>query len=387
MSDENEWIPSKAAAEIAGIPQPNLHYYASIGDVASKSGGRRGKLYNREDVLKVRRLLATKGKKAPPQEKVLIDWVVAKDVPTALKLSMEVYSEDIDLREAALYASWRKNNDKITIGAFNADRSEVYATIQMVPLPEHIIADVLTGRREEASIRPDDIEAYDRPGAYTLLCTSVTALKSRPLLLYELLYRYTQFWLEQYPTRWIKRIYAQTVSESGMLLAQHMFMAPRPDLHFDSFMLDLQYPPAAKIIRQFKEQLAEKAPLPPDLQWPPIAPEKPATVLAPVKTQRNTTWSQERITANESAPSDMPDGLIGLADYAKQKGIPESTLKKAAATGRIPVERGEWKKGRATIKTALDAEGRAKVDELYGQVNQSMDPLFPAAVPPAGGNE
>lgn len=380
MSDENEWISSKAAAELAGIPQPNFHYYIKSGDITSKPGGRRGKLYNREDVLKVRKLLATKGKKAPPQEKAVIDWVYSKDVPAALKLSMEVYDENIDLREAALYASWRKNNDKITIGAFNADRSEVFATIQMVPLHEQVILDVLSGRREENSITPDEIQAYDRPGAYTLLCASVTALKSRPLLLYELLYKYCQFWIEQYPTRWIKRIYAQTVSDSGLLLAQHMFMSPRYDLHFEAFELDLQYPPASKLIRQFKEQLAEKAPLPDDLAWPPITRQEPPHAPQPVKHQRperTALWSQERITANEPVHSDMPDGLIGLAEYAHQCNIPEGTLKKAVASGRLQVVRGRWKVGRSYVQVALDADGRKRVDELYG-VNQSLVSSVPS---------
>lgn len=281
LSDLPEYVEINEAAEILGEKPAKVYYHVERGEIGIEAGReqQRTRRYKVADILAVKQRLLKKRKKAearkPKPEKTLIDWVVSADVPVALKLSQLVYSEEIDLEEAVLYQAWRKNNSKITIGAFNADRSECYATIQLVPLPESIILDVLAGRREESSISPDEIQAYDRPGAYTLLCTSVTALKSRPILLYELLYRYTQFWLEMYPERYISKIFAQTVSESGAMLAQHMFMAPRPDLAYNAFELNLLWPPASKLIRQFKAQMEEKASLPPELRWPPVEPHAP----------------------------------------------------------------------------------------------------------------
>jgi hypothetical protein len=272
MSEES-YVSADQGIELLGEKPSKFYYHVDRGEIATEIPARpgKGKKNNRylvADILQVKKRLLDKKTRKSPQP--LIDWVVAKDVPVALKLSQLVYSEEVDLEEAALYQAWRKNNDKITIGAFNTDRTEVYATIQLVPLPEQEILDVLAGRREESSIAPDEIESFDRPGAYTLLCTSVTALKSRPMLLYELLYRYTQYWLEMYPERYISKIFAQTVSESGAMLAQHMFMQPRYDLAYNAFELNMLWPPASKLIRKFKQQMEEKAPLPPDLRWPPV---------------------------------------------------------------------------------------------------------------------
>lgn len=70
----------------------------------------------------------------------------------------------------------------------------------------------------------------------------------------------------------------------------------------------------------------------------------------------------------ESAPaqSELPEGLVSWRDYAKEKGIPESTLLHAIDRGLVPIVRGKWKRGRVFILSALDEEGRAAVDALYG---------------------
>jgi hypothetical protein len=270
-ADDNAWVTSREGATLMGIQQTNFLYYVKTGEIAIKPGStNRKRLYSRADVLKVRRRLAKEAKRSTPAPP-LIDWMYAADVPCGLKLSMQVYNEEVDLAEAAIYQSWRKNNPYLTMAAYSQDRNECYATIQVVPLPEPIILDVLAGRREESSIQPDEILTYNHSGPYNLLVTSATCLPDRPHLLYQVLYRYMQFWIEQYPERYIKRVYAQAVSDSGMKIVQHFFMSPRLDLAYNAFMLDLAYPSPARMIREFKRQLEDKAPLPPDLQWPPAA--------------------------------------------------------------------------------------------------------------------
>ncbi len=268
MTEGNEWISSREGADLLGIPQSNYLYYAKNGDIAFRQG-KRAREYSRADTLKVRRQLAAKNKRTAP-EQVLIDWALAADVPATLKLSQQVYTEDVDIAEVAVYQSWRKHNSQLTLAAFSADRNVCYATIQVVPLEEQVILDVLSGKRAESSITPDEIRSYDEPGAYSLLVTSATCLRDRPTLLYQLFYRYMQFWLEMYPGRYITCVYAQAVSHDGMRIVQHFFMAPRPDLAYNAFMIDMAYPAAARMIREFKQELEQKAPLPDALQWPPI---------------------------------------------------------------------------------------------------------------------
>lgn len=274
MAESDKWVSSREGAELLGIPQPNYLYYAKIGEIQFRQG-KKAREYSRADTLKVRRDLASKKKRTPPEEP-LIDWLYAADVPSGLKLSMQLYPGEVDLSEAAIYQAWRKNNPYLTMAAFSQDRSECFASVQVVPLMnEQTILDVLSGKKEESSIDPDEIPAYKQPGGYNLLVTSVTCLPDRPHLLYEVLNRYMVYWIEQYPDRWPQKFYAQAVSDNGMRLAQLMFMSPRLDLAPNAFMLDMRYPPVSRIVKKFRSQMEEKAPLPDDLRWPPVEPHTP----------------------------------------------------------------------------------------------------------------
>jgi hypothetical protein len=202
-------------------------------------------------------------------EPVLIDWLQPGDIPAGLRLDQLLYSDEIDLAEAAVYQSWRRNNNRLTMSAFSKDRSECLAYMQLVPLKEAVILDILSGKRPENSIQPEEVEAYDREGAYTLLAISAVAHPVRPDLLYKILYRIAEYWIGQYPKRYITKVYAQAVSERGDMLMQHFFMAPRYDLSPTAYMLDLSRPGAAKMVRWFQSRLREKSPLPEGLRPPP----------------------------------------------------------------------------------------------------------------------
>ena len=149
-----------------------------------------------------------------------------------------------------------------------------------------VILQILSNQREETSIEADEIETYDQPGGYILLANSAAIHPDRPDLLHRLLRHIMSYWLEQYPDRYIKKIYAQAVSAPGEMLVQHLFMTPRPDLAYNAYELDIARPSASKIIRNFKQQLEQKAPLPLGLQWPPIATQKPTEAPAVIYAAR-----------------------------------------------------------------------------------------------------
>lgn len=112
------------------------------------------------------------------------------------------------------------------------------------------------------------VESYNRPGPYTLLAISAVTYPDYLELLYRLLRGHMDFWIKQYPERYIRKIYAQSVSDRGEMLIQHLFMAPRADLAFNAYELDFARTSASKIIRNFRVYLDAKAPLPNDLRWP-----------------------------------------------------------------------------------------------------------------------
>ena len=267
MGQQEEFVPLWKALEITGLKKSSFFYYVDTNQIATLPGrSQRDKQYKLQDILQV--VEKRRARKRKP-EQIILDWIQPQDIPVALKLLQTAYSQEVNLAEAAVYQSWRKNNNLLTMGAFSRDRSECYASLQLVPLDEQVILDVLAGRREENSILPDEVRPYDQPGPYTLLATSAVVLKTRPLLLYEMLSKYMQYWIDQYPERYIQKIYAQAVSERGAMLVAHIFMAPRPDLAYNAFELDFSWPATSRVIRKFKQQLEAKAPLPPELQWPP----------------------------------------------------------------------------------------------------------------------
>lgn len=269
--NKGKFVPWAEGAKVLNIGRTAFFYLVESGQVRKEPGRRsRDGRYSLEDILKVKER-REQGKPRKPYKKrlapVIIDWLQPSDIPAGLKLDYLLYHEDVNLAEAAVYQAWRRNNNFLTMGAFSKDRSECLAYIQLVPLPEQVILDILSGKREETSIKPEEVLAYDRPGAYTLLGVSAACRRNRPDLLFRLLDRITDFWVEQYPERYITKVYVQAVSESGDILIQHLFMAPRPDLALNAYELNLARPGASRIIRRFQEKLRAKAPLPPELQY------------------------------------------------------------------------------------------------------------------------
>lgn len=247
-----------------------FNYRVRIGDIQVQED-EHGKLYEIDSIQRIKEYLLSERKKEIYEGPFLIDWTLPSDFPSGIKLDMQVYDLDIALADANTYQSWRKNNNnRLSIAAFSEDRSERYASIKLIPLKDEQTAiDILSNKRSENDLLPDEIRSYDEPGPYIILAIDAVALPEYPYLLNRILRKWIEFWIEQYPDRYIKRIYTQAVSESGYRMVQHFFMSPRFDLAPNAFMLDMAYPSASKMIRHLQERLKEKSPLPPDL-LPPL---------------------------------------------------------------------------------------------------------------------
>lgn len=268
---QEEFVPWSQGAELLGMKRTTFFHYVRTGQIRSEPGRQpRDGRYSLADIYKLKER-REQGKPRKPYKKklppVVVDWLQPSDIPAGLKLDYLLYHEDIDLAEAAVYQAWRRNNNLLTMGAFSKDRSECLAYLQLVPLPEQTIFDILSGKREENSIKPEEVLAYDKPGAYTLLGISAVCHPERPDLLFRLLDKIMDFWVDQYPERYVTKVYALAVSKRGDMLIQHLFMAPRPDLARNAYELNLARPAASKIVRRFQEKLIAKAPLPPELQY------------------------------------------------------------------------------------------------------------------------
>lgn len=266
----NKWLRLQKALELAEMKPGTFNYYVRTGRVRKRQGrGKRDHQYNEQDILllkKERKPRNYKRGEKKEQEEILIDWIKYSDVPSGLKLAQTLYHDDADLADVVRYQAWRKYNPSISMGAFSPDREVCYAALMLVPLDEHLILDVLSGKREESSIEDTEVRRYEQPGGYALLAASALCLPDRPSLLYRVMSRFMDFFVDLYPEKYISRVYAQAVSDAGYLLVQHAFMTPRYDLADNAYMIDMARPSAAKIIRQFQARLDTKGERPAGLQ-------------------------------------------------------------------------------------------------------------------------
>ena len=187
-----------------------------------------------------------------------VDWQQITDLPAVLKLDLKVYKENI-VGDIGLYISWERKNPHITLLSFeSSNRENVLAYVSLVPLPEEMILSILKGEREELSISADEVETYERKGGYTLLAESAVVHPDYPEQLTNILREVLNFWCEQYPDRYIEKIYAQAASEAGDILVRKLYFSPLYDLSDDAYVLDLRRPGVSKLVQRFQECLKEK---------------------------------------------------------------------------------------------------------------------------------
>lgn len=61
----------------------------------------------------------------------------------------------------------------------------------------------------------------------------------------------------------------------------------------------------------------------------------------------------------------LPDGLISLSAFAAGHNIAQTTARKAAEDGRLPVTRGKWKQGKVYVETALNPMQQRSFVDLF----------------------
>jgi hypothetical protein len=258
-------------AEAAQLFEPfdknAFNYRVRMGDIATKKD-EFGKLYEIASILNTKKFITRAEEKQ--KEKAInreTRWKTKDDVIASMKLDRDVYKEE-HLAEPDHYRERKSKNPYTSVGIFDTEEPDtMYAYISLLPLPEDTIMDVLFGRRDETELTSKDILTYDEPGDYTLLVSSVARhpdFKDRKLLK-SLIDFYTDFWVDLYPEKRIKRIYAQTVSDDGVQLANHLRMGPiytmidgRLDRVKDAYVIDMDEPGGSPIIRDFQERLKEK---------------------------------------------------------------------------------------------------------------------------------
>ena len=213
---------------------------------------------------------ATSSKPRKRERPFDLDWMYPADLPAALALDHLVFDDEL-IGDLSLYEGWLTKNPYIAMTAYaRNDRTQCLGYIGMIPLPEAVILDILEGRRDELSIKAEEIETYERPGEYTLLVNSAVVHPQHRSILYAILDRIMRIWVDRYPDRIITRIYAQAVSEAGDVFIQKLYFSPLQQ-RSDGYILDLSRPGASKVIRAYQEALAKKRL---EIQENPLLPEQ-----------------------------------------------------------------------------------------------------------------
>lgn len=268
MTPITQYVTWKEGADILEIGRSSFFYLVNSGQISVEPGrGPRDGRYSLEDIQRIAERRQATGSKRKPTHRhtrptpTIIDWLSPHDIPAILRLDQLVYDE-MYLAEMERYRQWSEKNGQLAIAAFDAksNRQTMLAYVACLPLDESVILQIMREEREEISITKEEIQSYDRPGAYTLLANSAVVHPDHPYLLRSVLQTMIDKWLERFPRQYVTKVYAQSVSERGDLLISSFFMQPRYDLANNAYMLDLARPARAKMVRKFQEALQAKNP-------------------------------------------------------------------------------------------------------------------------------
>lgn len=254
-----QYIALDEAVKLLGTDKGRFFYYVNNGPITREPGsGKRNTRYSVSDILKVKERLANKQNRNK-RSGSFVDWIKVDDVLTSLQLDYRVYGPEVLLADLSHYAERVKRNPHVALAVYDTPKRErILAYISLLPLPEHTIIDVLKGKRHETEINNDEIETYNRKGSYTLLAESVVVDPEHPEALNTLLHHLTKHWCNQYPDRYISKIYAQAESERGDILIQKLFLAPLEDVAPNAYVLNMQRPAASRFIRSFQNCIKQK---------------------------------------------------------------------------------------------------------------------------------
>lgn len=258
-SQSQQYVSSREAEKLLGVETGQFFYYVQSGQIAKEPGSKkRGARYSVSDILKVKEKLARKQQKRKTLHG-FVDWIGVDDVLTSLQLDYRVYGPEVFLADLQYYAERVVKNPHVALAVFDSPKRErILAYISLLPLSEPVILEILRGERPETGIRTEEVETYERKGAYTLLAESVVVDPDHSEQLNTLLNHLTAYWCEQYPDRYITKIYAQAESRRGDILIQKLFFAPREDLAPNAHVLNLLRPGASRFVRRFQQCIEEK---------------------------------------------------------------------------------------------------------------------------------
>jgi hypothetical protein len=273
MNSDNFYTASQARERLGGMSAEELRRLVEAGKIqkftppTNKVKG----YYNKMDVDNIAQEMQNpipdteRFNNRQSNEKIqpFVDWIGVDDVLTSLQLDYRVYGPEVFLADLQYYADRVKRNPHVALAIFDSPKKErILAYISLLPLSEPVILEILSGKRHETRIENEEVETYEHKGGFTLLAESVVVDPEHTNQLNRLLNHLLQYWCEQYPDRYVTKIYAQAESRAGDVLIQKLFFAPREDLAPNAYVLNLERPGASRFVKQFQKCIEEKRKVP-----------------------------------------------------------------------------------------------------------------------------
>lgn len=264
-SQLQQYVTSQAGEKLLGLDSGRFFYYVQSGQIAREPGSvRRNARYSVSDIMKIKEKLSYKqyaGKtvQAPQPSYGFVDWVGVDDVLTSLQLDYRVYGSKVFLTNLSYYTQRVVRNPRIALAVYDSPKRErMLAYISLLPLPEPVIIEILRGERDDMRICIEEIETYERKGGYTLFTESIVLDHDYPEQLNTLLKHLAEYWCEQYPDRYITKIYAQANTRESNIFIKKLYFAPLENLAPNAHVLNMTRPGASRFVRHLQECIEAK---------------------------------------------------------------------------------------------------------------------------------
>jgi hypothetical protein len=286
MSQE-EYITSKAGADLLGVPRQSFFYYVESRNIRKRETNRGGKdkyEYNYEDLLNIRddiqaKMSARKKSTSPgtseatrlrAENQVTLsgatDWATNEDLPYIYALDCDIYGIEYSV-PANKTLQWKKKNPTMIRVLFNANnRKEIWGCLTIMPMKEEVIFDLLRGDMSEQEITSEHILEYEPGKDYSCYIASCVIRPEKSHSFNLLLNSTLNYWCDHSDIH-LHKFYGfaagasvdnLTAANDGMRLVKKLYFSPRYDIDKNAWELNLDYYNPSPIIQKFQNCLQSK---------------------------------------------------------------------------------------------------------------------------------
>ncbi len=246
-----KYLSASDAIDTLKIPPATFYRYVKEGKIKKHFPSSISK-HGMYDAQEIARMSSKFKSESEPKEIGETDWIKSSDMGNMYDLEYTQYGDETG--NPSIIRRWYEHNPQICRVLYNkSDRRDFWGAINMLPLEEKTIIELLRGEKRDIDLDPQrDILTFEEPGTYNFYVASVIVDPQKkqhfPLLMNSLF----NFWCLLTPERKIGKIYGRVVSEGGELMAKKLFFSPTPHISDNAYTLDMSRPNPSRIVQSFQ---------------------------------------------------------------------------------------------------------------------------------------